>query len=155
MVRSIDVADTAFLHAMLYEAIYTPPGVARPPLEVMDDPQIAHYIAGWGRLGDEGLVAVEIGVLVGAAWFRLFATGDPGYGFVSAETPELAMAVEARHRGQGIGSELLLGLIEVARRRGYPGLSLSVDPENPAKRLYRRAGFLDWAGSGRTMFLAL
>jgi len=40
-----------------------------------------------------------------------------------------------------IGSLLLEALIEAARAQRNPALSLSVEPDNPARRLYERHGF--------------
>jgi hypothetical protein len=51
-------------------------------------PELAHYVSGWPRAGDVGVVAEVDGDPVGAAWARLFADDDRGYGFVSADVPE-------------------------------------------------------------------
>jgi ribosomal protein S18 acetylase RimI-like enzyme len=44
-------------------------------------------------------------------------------------------------RGHGIGDELLQALIAKAKAAGYERLSLSVEPGNPARKLYERHGF--------------
>lgn len=51
------------------------------------------------------------------------------------------LGVSAAWRGKGIGAALLQRYIEDARREGYTRLKLSVRPDNPARRLYERAGF--------------
>ena len=38
---------------------------------------------------------------------------------------------------------MLDGLLELAREQGYRAVSLSVDRQNPARRLYESAGFRD------------
>jgi ribosomal protein S18 acetylase RimI-like enzyme len=43
-------------------------------------------------------------------------------------------------RGQGVGSALMARILEAARSR-FAAVCLSVSPENPARRLYKRAGF--------------
>jgi ribosomal protein S18 acetylase RimI-like enzyme len=49
--------------------------------------------------------------------------------------------VEPAHRGSGLGTRLL-GVVETAAREAGAGaIHLQVRPENPAQRLYRRAGF--------------
>jgi GNAT superfamily N-acetyltransferase len=48
-------------------------------------------------------------------------------------------------RGAGIGSSIIEQLQTYARDRGLP-LRLSIDPLNPAKRLFARLGFVDIAG---------
>jgi GNAT superfamily N-acetyltransferase len=81
------------------------------------------------------------GCPVGTASYRLFLESDKGFGFVAADVPELSIAVLEQARGQGVGSRLMERLIEQGRADGFRGLSLSVDPRNPAVRLYERLGF--------------
>ena len=88
------------------------------------------------------MIALVDGFPVGAAWFRLFKQGSPGYGFVDEQTPELAVAVVPNARGKGVGSALLDSLIDRARTDGYTALSLSVDRHNErAIALYEQYGF--------------
>jgi GNAT superfamily N-acetyltransferase len=144
-VRDAAIADLPFLADMLYEAaVAAPPLRGRSPAEVLAQPGIARYLIGWGRPGDTALVAEEAGLPRGAAWYRLYGPGDRGAGIVAESgVPELSIAVAPAHRGRGIGSVLLDALIERARDDGYWRLRLSVDPDNPAARLYRRHGFVD------------
>ena len=44
-------------------------------------------------------------------------------------------------RGKGLGRELLAKLLEQAREEGFPEISLSVEPDNPALHLYEDYGF--------------
>ena len=141
--RPTTPADEPFLWEMLYEAIYVPEGNPLPERTILQEPALAHYVANWGQQpGDEGIIAVDStnGQPVGTAWLRLFTAADPGWGFVDVETPEVSLALLPAYRGQGIGTALLTALIEQARGH-YPALSLSVDPQNPAMRLYERLGF--------------
>jgi len=80
------------------------------------------------------------GLLVGAAWLRLLTGADRGYGTVDDATPELSVAVVPDCRGQGIGKRLLSALLDAAAER-YEAVSLSVQADNPALRLYQRLGF--------------
>jgi ribosomal protein S18 acetylase RimI-like enzyme len=57
------------------------------------------------------------------------------------QTPELTIAVVPSRRGKGLGRELLAKLLEQARAEGYEQISLSVEPDNPAIRLYEQHGF--------------
>ncbi len=129
-----------------------------PParLDLTDD-QILRYVESWPRSEDLGVVAEVGDEIVGAAWARCFDLHRPGYGFVADDVPELTIGVEARHRGRGIGRALLDALAEQARARGFDELSLSVETDNPARRLYERSGFTDWhRGEGAiTMVLRL
>jgi ribosomal protein S18 acetylase RimI-like enzyme len=141
ILRPATAADLDFLSAMSYEAATWRPG-PRPPAEsVLADPAVARYLHGWGREGDSAWIAEQDGRALGAAWYRLFTADEPGYGFVATDVPELSIAVESAARGRGIGSLLLETLIADARAAGFPALSLSVERDNPALRLYERAGF--------------
>src|SRR5438034_4360560 len=107
----------------------------------LEDLPVGRYVDRWGREGDTGLVLIERFRPVGAAWYRLFKDSAPGYGFVDEETPELTIAVVPSCRGRGFGVELLTALLEQARADGFASVSLSVEPENPALRLYEKHGF--------------
>jgi GNAT superfamily N-acetyltransferase len=107
----------------------------------MGDPDLPvyRYVKSWGRRGDAGLVAFEGPNAYGAAWYRLFPAGAPGFGFVDEETPELTIAVVPSHRGHGTGGELLEALLEQARADGFSRLSLSAELGQTA--FYEKHGF--------------
>lgn len=110
---------------------------------VLADPAVAHYVSGWMRGGDAGMIAVEGGMHVGAAWWRHFTSVDPGYGYVADDVPELGLAVLRPHRRRGIAKALMTRVIDRARSEGVPALSLSVEDGNDAARLlYERLGFV-------------
>jgi ribosomal protein S18 acetylase RimI-like enzyme len=67
---------------------------------------------------------------------------DHGYGFVATDVPELSIGVTADERGRGVGTALLEELLAQARATGHPAVSLSVETDNPAVRLYERLGFV-------------
>jgi ribosomal protein S18 acetylase RimI-like enzyme len=134
VIRHAGAQDLPFLRDMLRHAYYARWGSeADVPLE--------RYVAGWGRRGDNALVAIDEFQPVGAAWYRLFEAGEPGYGFVDEETPELTIAIVPSRRGKGLGEELLGSLLDQAQRDGYARISLSVEQDNPAIRLYEQHGF--------------
>ena len=134
--------DFTFLATMLGESAVWRPDKATPTAdEVLADPRYAMYLAGWPRQGDYGCIAEHDGP-VGAAWYRTFTEASHGHGFVTEDVPELAIAVIASRRHQGIGRRLLAHLIEASIAQGYPALSLSVAIENPARRLYESSGFV-------------
>ena len=144
--RNATCTDESFLWDMLYLALYVQPGDPPLPRSILREPAIARYVRDWGtRPGDQGLIAVEAGISIGAAWLRFFPASDPGYGYVSEAIPELSIAVLPDCRGKGIGSQLLDSLLD-----GVPTVSLSCDPKNPAWKLYRRFGFTAQP-DGRTM----
>lgn len=140
--RPAEVEDLPFLATMLGEAAVWRPDKPTPTAdEVMADPRYAMYLTGWPRQGDYGLVAEQDGP-VGAAWYRTYTEANHGYGFVAEDVPELAIAVIASRRHEGIGRRLLVGLIDACFAQGHSAMSLSVREENPARGLYESAGFV-------------
>jgi GNAT superfamily N-acetyltransferase len=115
--------------------------VARPQLdEALTNPELARYVQDFGCPGDFGVVAEEGAEPLGAAWWRYFQAGAPGYGFVDEATPEISAAVLPGHRRRGIGTALLGALQREARIQRIDRLSLSVEQDNPAIALYERLG---------------
>jgi ribosomal protein S18 acetylase RimI-like enzyme len=155
--RPATVADRDFLAQMLVEAInWDPQGGQLAPEVVLAFPQNARYVNGWPRPGDYGVVAsLARGSRVGAAWWRHFSADEPGYGFIAADVPEVSIGVVATHRGRGIGDTLLNELEAAARARRIAALSLSVEPDNPARRLYERHGYVLFGKSGGSNIMRL
>ena len=141
--RLADAGDLATLEDMLLEAVNWSPDRNELTLEElrMND-MLVRYVEEWPRDGDAGVIAEGDDGVLGAAWFRRFARGRPGFGFIDEFTPELSVAVAPGWRGRGFGSELLVALIEVGRERRFDGLALSVESRNRAVQLYRRIGFV-------------
>jgi ribosomal protein S18 acetylase RimI-like enzyme len=133
-------------------AIWRPDKPTPTADEVLADPRYARYLEDWSRPGDCGFVAEQDGP-VGAAWYRTFTKARPGLGFVADDVPELAIAVIASRRHEGIGRRLLTELINASAAQGYPALSLTVAEQNPARRLYESLGFVavEQHGSSWTM----
>jgi ribosomal protein S18 acetylase RimI-like enzyme len=157
-IRTETSVDLGFLEEMLFEAFFWNGGAKRPALiEARARPEFSSLLAGWGRQGDVLLVAEQNGVAAGAAWFRLWTTSVNSYGFVDEKTPELGIAVIPGLRGHGIGRSLIRALLEAAGRGRFPGLSLSVDPANPARALYESEGFskVGEVGTSWTMYRSL
>jgi ribosomal protein S18 acetylase RimI-like enzyme len=133
VIREGGPQDVRFLRDMLRHAYYWRSRSAEMP--------ITRYVNGWGRRGDRSVIAIDDFHPVGAAWYRLYPEGEPGFGFVDQETPELTIGVVPARRGKGIGSELLDALLDRARAEGFERISLSVEKTSPAVHLYESRGF--------------
>ncbi len=119
------------LKDFLYEAIFIPEGVAPPDRSIIELPELALYYEDFGSSpADLCMAAEDSGQIVGAAWTRIMND----YGHVDDETPSLAISVLSEYRDRGIGSQLL-------KDHGYERVSLAVQKENYAVRMYERAGF--------------
>ena len=145
--RPISIADLPFLGEMTLLAAF-PPGPLPDGASAM--PRVTRWFAEWGRPGDAGVVAWHDGERLGAAWCRIQgdvlardAEGRP--------LPELAIAVAPDHQARGVGARLLDGLARAASDAGSTALSLTVNAQNPARRLYERAGFHIVASEGERL----
>ncbi|MDR0839994.1 MAG: GNAT family N-acetyltransferase [Christensenellaceae bacterium] len=141
-IRPIQKSEYKVLEDFLYHAIFVPAGYGMLPRDIIFTPSIFMYIEDFGKPGDVCLVAEEGGAIVGAAWSRILAQpGQKGFGNIDAQTPELSISVLPAYRGRGIGTRLIGSLTRALRGMGYSCLSLSVQKENAAARLYARLGF--------------
>ena len=134
-IRVLTNADESILWTMLAYAAHE-----SSVENVRANPALDRYVKDWGRTGDSGFIAIDE-CPVGSAWLRLFASGDRGFGYVDEGIPELAIAVSPEYRGMGIGTKLLIQIIEYTRNI-YPAISLSVRADNPVVNLYQRSGFV-------------
>jgi len=154
-VRPASPADASFLGEMLVvAAFWRPEGRTGTVQDVLKQPKLAHYVRGWPRPGDLGVIA-EYDQLIGAALLRFLPVHDPGYGFVDDATPGLSIGVVPASRGQGVGSSLLAALVASAREHGFAALSLSVEPDNRARHLYERIGFQEIGTEGGSLTMLL
>jgi ribosomal protein S18 acetylase RimI-like enzyme len=140
VLRLAHAGDEPFLLTMLLYAAHADKEPGAHPAQLLTNPALARYVVGFGRAGDLGVIAEGARGPLGAAWVRLLAGDDRGYGWVDDDTPELAIAVAPEVAGHGLGTRLMQDLLGHARGR-YPAMSLSVRRDNPARRLYLRLGF--------------
>lgn len=151
IIRQIRPEEYGLLQEFLYQAIYLPEGTKPPPRSVVDLPELQVYVAGFGtQPSDYCLVSEIAGTVVGAAWSRIMQD----YGHIDDRTPSLAISLLPEYRGLGIGAQLLRSLLLLLQENGYLRTSLSVQKDNPALRLYERAGFRILAEKG-TEYLML
>ena len=75
--------------------------------------------------------------MVGSVWTRIM----DDYGHVDDETPSCAVSLYKEYRGQGIGSQLMMKMLDLLRQQGYKKVSLSVQKANYAVKMYEKSGF--------------
>lgn len=138
VIREMGKEEYSLLSDFLYEAIFIPDGIEPPPKSILSCPELQVYISDFGtNKHDKALIAEVGGNIVGAIWARIMND----YGHIDMDTPSLAMSVLGKYRGAGIGTLLLEQMLLVEKAAGYTKLSLSVQKDNYAVKLYRKVGF--------------
>ena len=138
IIRKMRADDTALLKDFLYEAIFIPEGVEAPARDIVEKPELRVYTDDFGaHPGDNCLVAEADGRVVGAVWTRIMND----YGHIDDETPSFAISLYSEYRGQGIGSQLMVGMLDLLGSQGYERASLAVQKANYAVRMYKNVGF--------------
>ena len=138
IIRTLLPDEVSVLDEFIYEAIFVPQGVDPPPRSIIENDDLQVYVRDFEESPhDHCLVAEYEGKIVGAVWSRMMND----YGHIDKQTPSLAMSHFKEYRGQGIGTRLLRQMLDLLRQEGYGQVSLSVQKENYALRMYLRAGF--------------
>lgn len=155
-----DSKDVPFLKKMLYEAVFWNPQKNKSSFdELFLIPDISKIFNNWdNQSGDFSLMAInENNQSIGAIWYRFWTNENHSYGFVNEKTPELGIALIPEMRGQSIGTELMKKTMMHAKKLGIQKISLSVEPENPSRKLYEKLGFekTGLSGTSWTMVASL
>ena len=135
--REIRENEYCILSEFLYEAIFIPVGMEKPPKAIIEQPELQVYIADFGKSDDWCLVAEVKEKIVGAVWVRIMND----YGHIDDETPSFAMSLYEEYRNMGIGTALMRDMLEFLKNKGYKQTSLSVQKANYAARMYQKVGF--------------
>lgn len=136
-IREIRESEYPILSDFLYEAIFIPQGMKKPPKTITEQPELQVYIADFGKADDWCLVAEVKGKIVGAVWVRIMND----YGHMDDETPSLAISLYDEYRSLGIGTALMEAMLQFLKDKRYKKTSLSVQKENYAVNMYRKIGF--------------
>jgi ribosomal protein S18 acetylase RimI-like enzyme len=138
VIRCLRKGETELLKDFLYEAIFVPKGMEPPDRDIIEKPELRVYTDDFGtRKGDNCLVADFSGKVVGAVWTRIM----DDYGHVDDDTPSFAISLYKEYRKQGIGSQLMVKMLEMLKWQGYERASLAVQKENYAVKMYEDVGF--------------
>lgn len=136
-IREIRKNEYSVLSDFLYEAIFIPEGMDKPPKSIIEQPELQVYIKDFGKEDDWCLVAEIKGKIVGAVWVRIMND----YGHIDNETPSFAISLYEEYRNMGIGTALMRDMLELLKKKGYEQTSLSVQKANYAVRMYQKVGF--------------
>ncbi len=136
-IREIREIEYPILSDFLYEAIFIPEGMEKPPKSIIEQPELQVYVADFGKADDWCLVAETKEKIVGAVWVRIMND----YGHIDDETPSFAISLYEEFRHLGIGTALMKAMLQLLKDKGYKQTSLSVQKENYAFAMYRKAGF--------------
>lgn len=137
IIREIKEEEHSILSDFLYEAIFIPEGMEKPPKAIIEQPELQVYITDFGKADDECLVAEVKGKIVGAVWVRIMND----YGHIDDETPSLAISLYDEYRRLGIGTALMDAMLLFLKNKGYKKISLSVQKANYAVNMYQKIGF--------------
>ena len=136
-IREIRKYEYPILSDFLYEAIFIPEGMDKPPKSIIKQPELQVYIKDFGKADDLCLVVEIKEKIVGAVWVRIMND----YGHIDDETPSFAISLYEEYRNMGIGTALMRDMLEFLKNKGYRRTSLSVQKVNYAVRMYQKVGF--------------
>ena len=136
-IREIRKSEYSVLSDFLYEAVFIPKGMDKPPRSIIEKPELQVYIADFGKADDWCLVAEIRQKIVGAVWARIMND----YGHIDDKTPSLAISLYEEYRGLGIGTALMKAMLLLLKDKKYKQASLSVQKQNYAADMYRNTGF--------------
>ncbi len=138
IIREMKKSEYIFLKDFLYEAIFIPQGMEDPPKSIVNIPELNIYISDFGSsIHDISLVSEIDEKLIGAVWVRIIND----YGHIDDKTPSLAIGLYEEYRGKGIGTKLMEKIISILIERKYKQVSLSVQKDNYAVKMYKKLGF--------------
>ncbi|MBO4901081.1 MAG: GNAT family N-acetyltransferase [Lachnospiraceae bacterium] len=91
------------------------------------------------------IIAIADGKLVGSAGIESLGSKDK-----VKHRADFGISIDEAYWGLGIGSALIAGCIECARKAGYTQLELQAVAENDkALNIYRKAGFVEYGRNPR------
>ena len=138
IIRKIRKEEIKILDDFIYEAIFIPEGTEKPSKKIIKSENLQVYIKDFGNSKDDNcLVAEYNNKIVGACWTRIMND----YGHIDNETPSFAISLYEEYRGKGIGTELMLKMLDLLKQKGYKQASLAVQKENYAVKMYNKVGF--------------
>lgn len=138
IIRRMKNFEYTLLNDFLYEAIFQRDERNLAPRSIIERPELQVYIKDFGTKKDDYCLCAEVDkIIVGAVWTR----NIKGYGSIDDVTPELAISLYKNYRGYGIGTEMMIQMLGYLKKEGYLKVSLSVQKDNYAVKMYLSVGF--------------
>ena len=138
IIREIREDEYELLNDFLYEAIFIPKGVQKPPKDIINNKELQVYVKDFGTMPDDYcLVAEYDNKVIGACWTRIM----DDYGHIDNESPSFAISLYEEYRGKGIGTELMIRMLQLLKEKRYKQASLAVQKANYAVKMYKKVGF--------------
>lgn len=141
LLRELREDEKDLLKEFLYQAIYIPKGIKPPDKSIIEKPELVLYYQNFGSEdADYCIVSEENGKVVGAVWTRIM----DDYGHIDDDTPSLSISLLPDFRSRGYGRAMMKAILELLKEKGYEKVSLSVQKENYAVKMYQSLGFQIW-----------
>lgn len=142
LIRELKTDERSILDSFLYKAIYHPDPLNKISKDILQVPEIKVYTDDFGlSLHDYCLIAEYNQSIIGAVWIRILSGNVKGYGNIDDHTPEIAISVIEQYRNKGIGYRLMQNFLNNLAYKGYKQVSLSVNKQNYAYKMYKKLGF--------------
>lgn len=137
-IRKIRENEHYLLDDFIYEAIFIPEGVTPPPKSIIEQPDLQVYTKDFGKEKyDICFVAEADNRVVGAVWVR----DMKDYGHIADGVPSFAISLYKEYRNLGIGTKLMVTMLDELRKIGCDKASLAVQKANYAVKMYKKVGF--------------
>lgn len=110
--------EIPLLDDFLYNAIFIPAWYNEevPKDIIYNDPKIYASIKDFGSQPDDYCLVAEVAdKVIGAVWVRIANE----YGHVDDETPSFAISLYKEYRNNGIGTALMIKMLEILKGKGY------------------------------------
>ena len=140
-IRTMKTDEYPLLKEFTYHAIFQRDLNNLVSKDILNDPRLRVFYENFGKAGDLCLVAMNNDEIIGAVWTRILAGEIKGFGNIDHTTPEFAISLLPAFRGLGIGTKLMLEMLNILKRKGYKRASLAVQKDNYALKMYKAVGF--------------
>lgn len=149
-IRKIKPEEIPLLKEFTYLAVYVPKGERKPDISIVELPELKLYYEDFGKkYGDICYVADIDEKIVGAVWCRVIND----FGHIDNDTPSLAISLKEQYRNKGIGTKLLAEILTDLLKSDFRAVSLSVQKDNYAIKMYEDAGFENVKDNGDELIM--